>query len=171
MDDTPALEQELASWYQSLIGMLRWMIEIGKVDIITEVSMMASPMVMHMEGHLEVVWYVFSFLHHKHNYSMALDPTYNVINMSDSEECQWKDFYRKFVLIFPFIVSNLILVYRWIVVSCRYAKKLATMAQSSVFKRRTVLALKYYYDYHNTNKIFYIIISTCSTILVHHRIV
>ena len=40
MGDTPALEQDLASWYQSFIGMLRWMLEIGRFDIITEVSMM-----------------------------------------------------------------------------------------------------------------------------------
>ena len=42
MDETPALEQDLAYWYQSLIGMLRWMVEIGRVDIIAEVSVMKS---------------------------------------------------------------------------------------------------------------------------------
>ena len=42
MDNTPALDQDLASWYQSFIGILRWVVEIGRVDVITEVSMMAS---------------------------------------------------------------------------------------------------------------------------------
>jgi hypothetical protein len=42
MDTTPTLNPELASWYASLIGMLRWMVEIGRVDIITEVLKMAS---------------------------------------------------------------------------------------------------------------------------------
>ena len=37
MDKTPDLEQYLASWYQSLIVMLRWMVKICRVDIITEV--------------------------------------------------------------------------------------------------------------------------------------
>ena len=37
MDETPALDQELASWYQYLIGVLRCMVEIGIVDIITKV--------------------------------------------------------------------------------------------------------------------------------------
>ena len=36
------LEPDLDSYYQSLIGMVRWMVEIGKVDIITEVSLLAS---------------------------------------------------------------------------------------------------------------------------------
>ena len=46
MDDTPALDQELASWYQYMIGMLRCMVELGCVDIITEVSLVASQMAM-----------------------------------------------------------------------------------------------------------------------------
>ena len=37
MDETPALEQEISYWYQYLIGILRWTVEIGIVDIITEV--------------------------------------------------------------------------------------------------------------------------------------
>ena len=46
MDETPALDQYLSSWYQYLIGMLRWMVKIGREDIITEVSMMPSYMAM-----------------------------------------------------------------------------------------------------------------------------
>ena len=44
MDDTTALEHDLESWYQSLIGMPMWMVEIGKLEIITNVLMMASHM-------------------------------------------------------------------------------------------------------------------------------
>jgi len=44
LDTTPILNPELSSWYASLIGMLRWMVEIGRVDIIMEVSKMASQM-------------------------------------------------------------------------------------------------------------------------------
>ena len=58
MDDIPALENNLESWYQSLVGMIKCMVEIGRVDIITEVSMMASPMAMPREGHLEAVLHV-----------------------------------------------------------------------------------------------------------------
>ena len=55
MDETPALKQNLAYWYQYLIGMLRWMVDIDTLDIITEVSMMASQMAVPREGHLEAV--------------------------------------------------------------------------------------------------------------------
>ena len=88
MDETPALEQDLASWYQFLIGVLSCMVEIGIVDIITKVLMMVSHMAMPMEGHLEAVLHVFAFLHQKYNSSMAFDPIYPAINMSGFKECK-----------------------------------------------------------------------------------
>jgi len=51
LDTTLILNPELSLWYASLIGMLRWMVEIGQVDIITEVSKMASQMASPREGH------------------------------------------------------------------------------------------------------------------------
>ena len=36
-DMTEELEGEEASYYQSLVGILRWMVELGRIDIITEV--------------------------------------------------------------------------------------------------------------------------------------
>ena len=92
-DKTPALEQELASWYQSLIGMLRFMVEIGRVNIITEVSIMASHISMPIEGKLEAVLHVFSFLCQHYKSRMAFDPTYPNINTSDFKEYKCKDFY------------------------------------------------------------------------------
>ena len=52
MDETLDLEQELASWHHYMIGMLMWMVELGRVDIITEVSIMESHMAMSREGYL-----------------------------------------------------------------------------------------------------------------------
>ena len=69
--------------------------EVGRVDIITEVSMMASQMAMPREGNLEVVFHVLAFLCQKYNSSMVFDPNYPVINASNFKECKWKDFYGK----------------------------------------------------------------------------
>ena len=52
------------------------MVEIGRVDIITEVSMMESQMAMSREGHLEAVLHMLAFLRQKQNYRMPFDPTY-----------------------------------------------------------------------------------------------
>jgi hypothetical protein len=42
LDVTEALDDLEATYYQSQIGILRWMVEIGRVDIVTEVSLLAS---------------------------------------------------------------------------------------------------------------------------------
>ena len=42
LDDTPELHKDDITFYQEIIGMLRWAIEIGRVDIHTEVSLMSS---------------------------------------------------------------------------------------------------------------------------------
>ena len=34
MDEYPVLDPDLVSYYQSLIGIVRWMVEIGRVYII-----------------------------------------------------------------------------------------------------------------------------------------
>ena len=46
------------------------------------------------------------------------------------------------VIILSLLISNLIIVYSFIVAPLSYVDKLAPAAQSSVFKRRTVIALK-----------------------------
>ena len=52
LDVTPELAPKEAAYYMSLIGILRWMVELGRVDICLEVSMMSSHMAMPREGHL-----------------------------------------------------------------------------------------------------------------------
>ena len=42
-----------AAYYQSLIGILQWMVEFGRVDVTTEVSMLLSCLALPREGHLK----------------------------------------------------------------------------------------------------------------------
>ena len=42
LDAYPVIDPSLASHYQSQIGVLRCMVELGRVDINTEVSMLVS---------------------------------------------------------------------------------------------------------------------------------
>ena len=55
LDVSPELGATEAAYYQSLIGILRWMVELGRVDICLEVSMMSSHLALPREGHLEQV--------------------------------------------------------------------------------------------------------------------
>ena len=62
LDTTPVLGAKEANYYQSLIGILQWMVEIGRVDMLTEVSMMSSQLAMPREGHLECLFHMFTYL-------------------------------------------------------------------------------------------------------------
>ena len=48
--------------YQELIGVLRWAVELGRVDILLEASLMATYMAMPREGHLQVLYRMFGYL-------------------------------------------------------------------------------------------------------------
>ena len=45
IDITPELDQEDAAYFQSLIGVLRWIVELGRIDINVEVSMLSLHLV------------------------------------------------------------------------------------------------------------------------------
>ena len=47
-----------AAYYLSLIGILTWIVELGRVDVCLEVSMMASHLALPREGHLEQVLHI-----------------------------------------------------------------------------------------------------------------
>ena len=60
-DESPELPPMLASYYQHLIGILHWIVELGRVDLVTEVSLLASQMAMtefrqplQVQSHLEM---------------------------------------------------------------------------------------------------------------------
>ena len=58
------LSPKLAAHYQSLIGILHWIMELGWVDMIVEVS---THMALPCEGHLEAVYHLFAYLKCRHN--------------------------------------------------------------------------------------------------------
>ena len=51
-----------ATHYQSLIGILHWIIELGRVDICLEVSMMSSHLTLPRVGHLQHLLQTFDYL-------------------------------------------------------------------------------------------------------------
>jgi len=93
LDDSPELDPTKANYYQSQVGVLNWIVELGRVDIITEVSTLASHMAMPREGHLDALFDVFCYLKRKHNARLVFDPTYPTINMNCFLEQDWKHFY------------------------------------------------------------------------------
>ena len=56
------IEPQDASYYQSLIGILWWIVKLGRVDICVEVSMMSSHVVFPRKGHIDQVLHIFDTL-------------------------------------------------------------------------------------------------------------
>ena len=92
-DSTPECSTENATLYTSLIGILRWLVELGRIDITCEVSMMSSYTAMPREGHLDHVICIFSYLKAHHNSRLVLDPSYPDIDMDSL--ISWKGIYCK----------------------------------------------------------------------------
>ena len=62
LDVSEELSPSNASYYQSLIGILWWIAELGHVDICLEVSMMSSHLALPRKGHMEQVMQSFGYL-------------------------------------------------------------------------------------------------------------
>jgi hypothetical protein len=76
LDVTGRLSDNEASFFQSQIGVLRWMVKIGRIDLITEVSMLASCVAAPQRGQLDTVFHMLAYLEKKHNSRLVFDPTY-----------------------------------------------------------------------------------------------
>ena len=73
----------------SLIGILRWIVELGRVDICLEVYVMSSHMAMPREGHLTQLLSIFAYLDKFHNTELVYDPSDPVIDKSKFQKDDW----------------------------------------------------------------------------------
>ena len=101
MDLSDELGPHDASYYQSQIGILRWMVELGRTDIIDEVSELSSQLALPREGHLEAVYGIYAYLKYKNNTMMLFDPTYPEIDYSAFPKRDWDHFYGNVKEILP----------------------------------------------------------------------
>ena len=81
----------LLNYYQTQIGVLRWM--LGRINIITEVSMLDSQLALPPQGHLEAVFHIFGYLKGHLNARMVFNPTHPTPGMSMFQKHDWCDFY------------------------------------------------------------------------------
>ena len=89
LDETTELDPVDAAYYQSLIGILRWMVELGRVDINVEVSMLSSCLALPRYGHLQQIFNIFAYLKKHHNTEMIFDPSEPVIDMEQFPKQDW----------------------------------------------------------------------------------
>jgi hypothetical protein len=49
-------------YYQELIGVLRWAVELGRIHILTEVAMLSTYLAHPRTGHLKQAYHIFGYL-------------------------------------------------------------------------------------------------------------
>ena len=97
LDTSPELSSDNVTFFQEIIGMLRWVIEIERVDIHKEVSLLSSYQAAPREGHLEHLLRIVAFLKRKPKLTLYFYPNEakldeNMFNGSD--RMQFLDHYR-----------------------------------------------------------------------------
>jgi hypothetical protein len=93
LDESPELDPTRANIYQSYIRIMRWYVELVRIYIITEVSMLSTYLCLTREGHLEDVFHVFACLGIHHNARVVFDPTYPSVDMGTFIKTDWKSMY------------------------------------------------------------------------------
>ena len=87
LDVSRKLDETDAAYYQSPIGILRWIVELGQVDVCLDVSMMSSHLP--REGHLKQVLHIFAYLKKYHNTELVYDPSDPVVDEKYFERRDW----------------------------------------------------------------------------------
>ena len=96
LDTTPELSAEYVSRFQQLIGILRWAVELGRIDIQIEVAIMSQYQMNPREGHLEALYLIFHFLWKNQRKRLVMDPIAPPIDQKAFHNPalkEWKVFY------------------------------------------------------------------------------
>jgi len=93
VDISPVLEPQFIMHFQTALGLIHWIVELGCIDILMEVSMLSAHNVLPREGHLEAIYHIFSYLKSHENSRLVFDPAYLNIDDRRFHIGDWTDFY------------------------------------------------------------------------------
>lgn len=93
LDATKECGEEHSSRYRQIIGILRWAIELGRMDILLEVSLMSQFQAAPREGHLEALYLIVHYLEKHPMKRVLFDPAMPKIDESSFAQYDWTEFY------------------------------------------------------------------------------
>ena len=93
LDTSSLLSAEKANYYQNLIGVLRWAVELSRIDIQIEVALLSSYLAAPCTGHLEQVLHMFAYLKRFGRSKLVFDSTDPVWEESRFQNVDWEEFY------------------------------------------------------------------------------
>lgn len=74
--------------------MLRWAVELGRVDILLEVALLSQYLANPRVGHLEQVYHIFGYLKQSGKRTIYMDPGYPNITEERFNGFEWEEFYK-----------------------------------------------------------------------------
>jgi hypothetical protein len=92
LDVSPELKDTEATYFMSQISVLRWAVELGRIDIATEVSMLSSHMALPRRGHLDAMFHIFSYLKSHSRSRLVFDAAYKDLTGRE-QRSEWREFY------------------------------------------------------------------------------
>ena len=93
LDVTEELDETGVAKFQGFIGTFQWMIELGRMDILTEVSQLSSFQAMPRVGHLEAFYAIFTYLRKHPTMSLVFHLSRIHLRQDRFQSNDWRDFY------------------------------------------------------------------------------
>lgn len=93
LDMSSVLGPEQANYFQSLISILRWAIELGHININIDVALLSSHLAEPRIRYLEQALHIFSYLKCHINSHLVFDPNYISWDNASFESYDWNEFY------------------------------------------------------------------------------
>ena len=87
------LKQDGLQRYQELIGMLRWAVALGRVDILLEMAFMSTHLALPRRGHLQQLYHIFGYLKANPKCNLFFDPQHPKVDERAFKEYDWYNFY------------------------------------------------------------------------------
>ena len=83
MDGTDELNEDDTTYFQELIGILRWATELGRVDVLLETALLSKYQACPRQGHLEQARRIFAYLKQRPKMTLYMNPEPPRIDYSD----------------------------------------------------------------------------------------
>ena len=93
-DTTKELDAEGTRYFQELIGVLRWAIELGRIDMLLEVELLSSHLALPRVGHLQQVYHIFGYLKNSPRRRLFFDPDHPRISKDWFHKFDWVNFHK-----------------------------------------------------------------------------
>ena len=97
---------EGVQFYKEMIGIILWAVEIGRVDILLEVSLLSSHLALPIIGHLQSVYHIFGYLKQVPKRKLYFDPLSPLISEDRFHKFDLEYFYRDFKEAIPDDMPN-----------------------------------------------------------------